>query len=142
MQIGITNNQQILQTKVNGLSPSGSGLLLDKAMLDVADAMTPFAHLSGSIALIIKLNDPTALEQMKIEADSINLLNSRNVRLISFEYSLQSSNTVLQRPTELSTGYHFPANSGDYTIVFQNAVTKTIDLVKETMFRNRRIPVI
>lgn len=110
-------------------------------MLDVGDVLTNFTYLSGSIALVIKLNDITNMDQMKVESEAVHLLNSRNARLITFEYNYDNSKNVLERSTLLTGGTYFPANSSSYQLVFSSALNKTIDLVKDPKFLNRRVQV-
>ncbi len=143
MNIQVDNNEMVLASKVNGLTrSSGSGLLIDKAMLDVGDVLTKFTHLSGSIALVIKLNDITNMDEMKVESEAVHLLNSRNARLITFEYNVDSSKNVMERSTLLTGGTHFPANSNSFQTVISSVLNKTVELVRDPKFLNRRVQVI
>lgn len=117
---------------------AGQGLLLEKAILDVGDILTEFTHLSGSIALLVKLNDITGEQQMNVECEATHLLNSRSARLVTFEFG---SNNVLVRSTLMSGGTHFPADSTNYQSVFSSAINKTLELTGESRYQNRRIQV-
>lgn len=128
---------------MNALSrSSGSGLLLEKAVLDTGDILTDYSYLAGSIVLLVKLSDVTDTNNMNVEAEAVHLLNSRNIRLVTIEFNPDvSKNKILERTTLLSGGTHFAANSSDYQTVFQIATNKTIDMVKEPFYRNRRVQV-
>jgi hypothetical protein len=143
INIQVGNNQSLLANKVNGLTrSSGSGLLIEKAMLDVGENLTSFTHLSGSIALVFKLNDITNMTEMKVESEAVHLLNSRNARLITFEYNDDSSKNVMERSTLLTGGTHFPANLNSYQTVISSVLNKTVELVRDPKFLNRRVQVI
>ncbi|XP_046639085.1 calcium-activated chloride channel regulator 3A-1-like [Daphnia pulicaria] len=138
--IQVDNNEILSANKVNGLTrSSGSGLLIEKAMLDVGDVLTSFTHLSGSIALVFKLNDITNMNEMKVESEAVHLLNSRNARLITFEYNDDSSKNVMERSTLLTGGTHFTANLNSYQSVISSVFNKTVELVRDPKFRNRRV---
>ena len=139
----IDTNEQALANKINGLTrSSGQGLLIEKAMLDVGDVLTDFTHLSGSIAFVVKLNDITQIDEMNVESEAVHLLNSRNTRLVTFEYNADSQQNVFERSTLLTGGVHFAANSNNYQSVISSALNKTIDLVRDERFRSRRVQVI
>jgi hypothetical protein len=111
-------------------------------MLDVGDVLTNFTHLLGSIALVVKLNDITHISEMNVESEAVHLLNSRNTRLITFEYNINSQQNVCERSTLLTGGVHFAADSNNYQSVISSALNKTIDLVRDERFRSRRVQVI
>lgn len=112
-------------------------------MLDVGDVLTDFTHLSGSIALVVKLNDITQIDEMNVESEAVHLLNSRNTRLVTFEYNVDSQQNVCERSTLLTGGVHFVADSNNYQSVISSALNKTIDLlVRDERFRSRRVQVI
>ena len=139
----IDTNEQALANKINGLTrSSGQGLLIEKAMLDVGDILTDFTHLSGSIAFVVKLNDITQIDEMNVESEAVHLLNSRNTRLVTFEYNVDSQQNVCERSTLLTGGVHFAADSNNYQSVISSALNKTIDLVRDERFRSRRVQVI
>jgi len=73
----------MLSNSINGLTRGGTGLLLDRAVVDIADILTPYKDQSGAIALLVKLNDATGQETMAVEAEAVNILNSRNIRLVT-----------------------------------------------------------
>lgn len=80
---------------------------------------------------------------MNVESEATHLLNSRNIRLVSFEYGNNTRNKILDRTTSLSGGYHFAANMQDYRVVFPNVVSKLItELLPQSLFRSRRVQVI
>ncbi|XP_057366133.2 calcium-activated chloride channel regulator 3A-1-like [Daphnia carinata] len=136
----VSTNEPILVNKLNGLTRSaGQGLLLEKAILDVGDILTEFTHLSGSIALLVKLNDITGVQQMNVECEATHLLNSRSARLVTFEFG---SNNVLSRSTLMSGGTHFPADSTNYQTVFSSVINKALELVQESRYQNRRIQLV
>lgn len=110
-------------------------------MMDVADLLTDYTFLSGSIALIVKLNDVTNTTTMNVESEAIHVLNSRNVRLVAFEYNVDTKNQILERSAGLTNGFHYAATANDYQTVLSAAFTKTGDLIREPSFRNRRIQV-
>ena len=111
-------------------------------MLDVGDVLTNFAHLSGSIALVVKLNDITQIDQMNVESETVHLLNSRNIRLVTFEYNVNSTQNIFERSTSLTGGTYFAANLTSYTSVITSAINKTIDLLnRDQRFLNRRVQV-
>ncbi len=110
--------------------------------MDVGDIMTSFTHLSGSIALLVKLNDITDPETMNVESEAVHLLNSRNSRLVSFEYNVDSTKNVLERTSKSTNGFHFTANAGNLQTVFPNALSKVVELVRETLFLSKRVQVI
>ena len=114
-------------------------MLLDRAIVDVADILTPYKDHSGSIALIVKLNDATGQATMAIEAEAVNLLNSRNIRLVTVEYG--TSNLVAQRSTLLSNGNFFNALSTNYQNVMTSAQQQVVDLSRQTQFQSRRVQV-
>lgn len=120
---------------------SGTGLLLEKAVMDVGDILTDFTHLSGSLALVIKLNDVTDKLTMSVESEAIHLLNSRNIRLISYEFNDDAKNKILERHSALTNGFHYPANAVNYQSVFTAALNKVTELVQQPAFRNRRVQV-
>jgi hypothetical protein len=133
----------MLTKTVNELTQSsGQGLLIEKAMLDVGDVLTNFAYLSGSIALVFKLNDITQIDQMNVESETVHLFNSRNIRLVTFEYNVDSTKNIFERSTSLTGGFYFPAKSNNYQSVISSVLNKTIDLVRDPLFRNRRVQVI
>lgn len=111
-------------------------------MLDVGDVLTSFTHLSGSIVLVFKLNDITNVNEMKVESEAVHLLNSRNARLITFEFNDDSSKNVMERSTLLTGGTHFPANFNSYQSVISSVLNKTVELVRDPEFLNRRVQVI
>lgn len=117
-------------------------MLIEKALLDVGDVLTSFTHLSGSIALVFKLNDITNVNEMKVESEAVHLLNSRNARLITFEFNDDSSKNVMERSTLLTGGTHFPANFNSYQSVISSVLNKTVELVRDPEFLNRRVQVI
>ena len=109
-------------------------------MLDVGDQMTSFTYLSGSIVLLVKLNDITQPETMNVEAEAIHLLNSRNSRLVTFEYNIDSTKNVLERTSLLTDGSYFTA-AANYQTVFPSVIDRTLEMIRETKFRSKRVEV-
>ena len=94
LQIQSTTNQQTLISKINSLAQGGTGLLLDRAVVDLADILTPFKDQSGSIALLVKLNDATGQATMAVEAEAVHVLNSRNIRLVTVRSKAEEINRL------------------------------------------------
>lgn len=131
-------NQQKLVDVVNSIGRSSAAdLLLEKVVLDVGDILTPFTYQSGSIALLAKLSTGTYVEDMDVESEAVNLLNSRNVRLVTIEYTYDD----LSRITSLTGGSYFSINSNNYFSTISTALSQVVSLVKESKFQSRRIQV-
>jgi hypothetical protein len=89
------------------------------------------------------LNDITQINEMNVESEAVHLLNSRNTRLVTFEYNVDSQQNVFERSTLLTGGVHFAADSNNYQSVISSALNKIIDLlVRDERFRSRRVQVI
>ena len=74
-----------------------------------------------------------------MEADAIQLLNSRNIRLVTVE--LTDAEAILERTTLLSGGAYFQANStaNNYQNALTAAFSQIYSFLGEASFTNRRV---
>jgi len=108
---------------INALKRSKLGLLLEPAVLDIGNTLSPFTYQSGSIVLLVKLSDST-VASMNVESEAISLLNSRNIRLVTAE--IGDGPKVLQRTTLLTCGSYFSGTLTNYGA----AITEALKVIK------------
>ena len=135
----IQNNVPMIAQRINALTRSTPGLLLEPAVLDIGDNLSPFTYQSGSLVLLVKLSDSTAAS-MNVESEAINLLNSRNSRLVTVE--IGEGRQVLERTTLLTGGSYFSGTSTNYG----SAITDALGVIRGIIangaaFSNLRVPV-
>lgn len=123
------------------MTRSTAGLLLEPAVLDIGDNLSPFTYQSGSIVLLVKLSDSTATS-MNTESEAINLLNSRNIRLVTVEIGDVSSPKLLERTTLLTSGAYFSAVPSGVSAAISGAITQINSYLSSgTNYINRRVQV-
>ena len=88
-----------LRVAVNNMRREGDGLLLDRALMGVADLVTPYTHVSGSIILLIKYSEVTDFSFRPMESQVISILNARNSRLVAVEFGRNPEDFNLERIT-------------------------------------------
>ena len=115
---------------------------MDRALLDIGDLLSSYTHLSGSIAVMIKLSSVSNPGSMLVESGLITLLNSRNIRLVTLEYATDASNFNMQRVTEQTDGYYYPVNSSDAMSSILSAAFDQINtIIQDISYQNRRLSV-
>ena len=125
----IQNNVGVITQRINNfLTRSTAGLLLEPAVLDIGDNLSPFTYQSGSIVLLVKLSDSTATS-MNVESEAISLLNSRNIRLVTVEVG--DGPRVLDRTTLLTNGAYFPASPAGYVAAITGALNQITNIFLE-----------
>ena len=128
----------MVRTKVNSLEQqSEEGLLVEKALLDVGYLVTPFTYQTGSIVLFIKLNSMTNREGMNTEWNVVQLLNSRNARLVTVEFS----STDCKRASLITDGYFFNCNSSNYRDQLIAAMDQVAELATYPSLQSYRMNV-
>ena len=77
---------------------------------------------------------------MNVESEAIQLLNSRNIRLVTAE--IGDGPRILERTTLLTAGSYFSDSSDNHESVILNALNQVKSyLISETSFTSRRIQV-
>ena len=124
------------------ISRLGSGLLLDRALLNIGDLLSSYTYLSGSIVFMIKLSSVSNPDSMLVESGLITLLNSRNIRLVTVEYATNVANFNMQRLTEQTDGYYYQVNSsGAMSSTLSSAISQINTIVQDNNYQNRRLSV-
>lgn len=134
----VKENTPVLNAKISGLNREGQGLLIEKALLDAGDILTPYTHQSGSIIFLVKLNPVTDEEAMNTESEVVHLLNSRNARLVTIELGGSS----LERTTLLTDGFYYSCTDSYCQGLIMNAMDQVVTMVKQTKFQSRRVQLI
>ena len=122
---------------MDSLEQKGDGLLVEQALLDVGDLLTPFTYQSGSIVLLIKLNSMTAAADMDTEWQAAQLLNSRNARLVTVEFG----SSDCQRVSLITEGSFFNCDSSNYEDQLKKAREAVVEMATHTSFQNHRLNV-
>ena len=110
---------------------------MEKALLDVGYLVTPFTYQTGSIVLFIKLNSMTNREGMNTEWSVAQLLNSRNARLVTVEFS----STDCKRVSLITDGYFFNCNSSNYRDQLIAAMDQVAELATYPSLQSYRMNV-
>jgi len=131
----LKGRESAVKAKVDSLEQKGDGLLVEQALLDVGDLLTPFTYQSGSIVLLIKLNSMTAAADMDTEWQAAQLLNSRNARLVTVEFG----SSDCQRVSLITEGSFFNCDSSNYEDQLKKAREAVVEMATHTSFQNHRL---
>lgn len=127
----------MIKAKVDQIKQEGEGLLVEPALLDVGDLLTPFTYQTGSVVLFIKLNSMTKTGVINTEWDVAQLFNSRNAHLVTFEFG----SSDCERVSLITDGFHYNANSSNYAQQLEYAVKAVIELASHTSLQNHQMNV-
>ena len=118
--------------------------MIDRALLDVADLMKPYTHLSGSIVYLIKLNPATDISFSQTESEIISLLNIRNIRLVTVELGVNTEDFNLQRisdPVFTNSFYNPVINITSFGNTMDIAAGNVLQLVNENKYESLNMQV-